>query len=319
MTLNVSFSHSISDTYLRIYHIICGYFLDINKQQVLEHSVFDQHEKIGANNNEYIAIIKALFDGKIKFTNTKKQALINSGVIMHSLAFQQYFKQKMHPSLDIEEWIIEEKQRMIKTQQKYKGIGDFILDKLRNKLQQIITIQNDHPQTNYLVPQQQPQFNHNEQQQPQYLPTLNSNGGSPYSGTHGATHSVSGQLQNKYNQFLINYICFNYHIYSETRYCPWTRSNSSKGVRMPQYSNTNQARTNGTAKAESHSNVWNPTNQLNVVQANSNEVNVPINIICLDNVNINDYNNQSTYIFVITSSPNTHQSISYGSPSVNYY
>ena len=141
-----------------------------------------------------IKMIKALFDGKIQFSNTKTQSLINSGIIMNCTKMQKYLKDKIHSKLDITNWIIAEKLKISKNK---KGIGNIILNKLRQTLQEII-INNTLSTTqkiSYFVSNND-QNGHTQKlsanMSTNMFSHIDDSGNNDYSGYHGVTNSVSG-------------------------------------------------------------------------------------------------------------------------------
>ena len=133
--------------------------------------------------------MKGLFDGKIQYRNTKEQGLINSGIIMQSAEIQNYFKENIDGLLNIKQWIIDEKQQRTNNKQTFRGIGDIILNKLTNKLKEIIAINEemiDIKRNSYLVENN----SYNDKYVQKYEGNLNSN--SNYSGVHGVRYSASG-------------------------------------------------------------------------------------------------------------------------------
>ena len=135
--------------------------------------------------------MKGLFDGRIQYKNTKEQALINSGIIMQSTKIQNYFKENIDESLDIKEWIIEEKQKRINNKQTFRGIGDIILHKLLKQFKEIIIKNeeiNDMKTNSYLVGNNGNNYNDKHVQKYE----ANSNSNIDYSGAHGATYSALG-------------------------------------------------------------------------------------------------------------------------------
>ena len=127
-----------------------------------------------------IAITKGLFEGKIKFSNTKQQPLINSSTIIQSTQLQKYLQQKTEPSLDIQKWLKEERNKICG---RHLGIGKIILNKIRKRLQEIM---NENEEQKY-------EYDH-QQKYDGYFNNLSGN----YSGSHGATYSVSGIHGNIY-------------------------------------------------------------------------------------------------------------------------
>ena len=176
----------------------------------------------------------ALFNGEIQYVNTKKQPLINSGIIIQSMRMQTYLHQKIDESLTIKEWIFEEKQKMRMNQQKFRGVGDIILNKLRRKLQEIVNknerielqqsdMYSDSKSNSYLV-----ENNGYMVQQPrhavQYEANLYSNIG--YLGIRGVPYAASGiNVLFLIISELYIFECKCLLIYTETRYCPWAQSN----------------------------------------------------------------------------------------------
>ena len=96
-----------------------------------------QKLNLSFKNIDYFCIIRLLFNGFVKYPNTKKQPLINSSIIINCKEMQQYLL-KIHYSLDIEKWIINDNGPTIK-KAKYQPIGKTILNKIRTNLDKIIS------------------------------------------------------------------------------------------------------------------------------------------------------------------------------------
>eukprot|EP01083_Nonionella_stella_P117867 351674_1 len=70
--------------------------------------VFKQiHQFVDMNDTKLLAVLHALFQSKIKFHNTRAQALVNGMVMLLSKPFQQYFLD-LDPSFTIHQWIEEQ-------------------------------------------------------------------------------------------------------------------------------------------------------------------------------------------------------------------
>ena len=96
-----------------------------------------QELNLNGKDANYFCIIRSLFNGFVKYPNTKKQSLINSSIIINCEEIQEYLL-KIHNSLEIKKWIIDIVNNDTKTK-KYQPIGKIILNKIRKSLDKIIS------------------------------------------------------------------------------------------------------------------------------------------------------------------------------------
>ena len=98
--------------------------------------IFREIDNAISDSSILIHILCSLFDGKVDFANTRKQPLICSGTITHSVAMQQYL-QGLDQTLNVEQWTTKKNYDINGTKKRYYRRGQALMDELRARFHAI--------------------------------------------------------------------------------------------------------------------------------------------------------------------------------------
>eukprot|EP01084_Bolivina_argentea_P277883 474577_1 len=139
------------------------------------HNFLDQHNLLMFE----LKVTKELFEGKVKYSNTKPLPVINGGTIMCSKEMHQYLF-NLHNTLQIKEWIENQEHNG-----NYKNISFSIIEKIR--LQLNIIVNNNTNNNTQMVNAVNAHCIHNSQQSEHN----SHNSHNVYNGYHSQSHTFS--------------------------------------------------------------------------------------------------------------------------------